>query len=576
MQVEEAAPTGPAEPEVETPDGGRAASTVPLFVLMAVTAFVATVVAVLASLVRNHGHLVYVLDDPAIHMSMAKQLALHGTWGVTTGVYESASSSPAWTLVLAVLTRVVPFALNVLPLLLNMAAAAWLLWLFASEQGFLARVRRNWVGVVLILFTTVFALYIPALAMIGMEHTLHAAIVVEILVVLHRLERRELTVRNTWPLLALFFAGTAVRYETAFLAVGCVVAILVATALGRERDDTPPRWNAVSSVRTSALIAIASGLPIVVYGFVNRAMGQSFLPNSIVAKSVADQHVSLAPDLVGLLQEIQHQPLISLFLVVAFAYAVASIVGPMRPTFTMAAAYVVLVLLHAAYGQFGFYGRYEEYLIIAGLFITLRISSELVPPRLDTAAALVMALVMAALFTVQIGLVVDVPLASNNTYKQRYQMARFFEKYYAGRTVATGELGYVSLFHKGGLLDLLGLGSHQVTALLRQRNGRLTTADNARFVDDAHVVAIGMYPETTLFHTPRSWYFVAEWRLDEKNVSGFDKRLEFYAPNPRLGQELDRNLRAFQPELPTGVTVTYRNDLLRRFLQGLAKNKAGQ
>jgi len=44
-----------------------------------------TIVAVLliASLRRTSGHLVYALDDPYIHMAMAKNFSQHGVWGVT-------------------------------------------------------------------------------------------------------------------------------------------------------------------------------------------------------------------------------------------------------------------------------------------------------------------------------------------------------------------------------------------------------------------------------------------------------------------------------------------------------------
>ena len=81
-------------------------------------------------------HLVYVIDDPAIHMSMARQLTEHGTWGVSSGVYEAASSSPLWTLALAGISWVVPSSLNVLPLLLNALAGLAIVWVFASYQIF--------------------------------------------------------------------------------------------------------------------------------------------------------------------------------------------------------------------------------------------------------------------------------------------------------------------------------------------------------------------------------------------------------------------------------------------------------
>src|SRR6266851_2122500 len=48
------------------------------------------------SLARTQWHLVYPLDDAYIHMAIAKNLAQHGVWGVTSHEFTSCSSSPLW------------------------------------------------------------------------------------------------------------------------------------------------------------------------------------------------------------------------------------------------------------------------------------------------------------------------------------------------------------------------------------------------------------------------------------------------------------------------------------------------
>src|ERR1700736_3790681 len=73
-----------------------------------------------ALLFLNHGRFAYLLDDAYIHLAMARDLVVHGTWGIAPGVYESASSSPLWTLALAAVMLVArplavwaPLAMNV-------------------------------------------------------------------------------------------------------------------------------------------------------------------------------------------------------------------------------------------------------------------------------------------------------------------------------------------------------------------------------------------------------------------------------------------------------------------------------
>lgn len=61
---------------------------------------------VLASYEANDRNLVYTLDDPYIHMAIAKNLANHGVFGVTRYEFSSATSSPLWTLLLSATYKV--------------------------------------------------------------------------------------------------------------------------------------------------------------------------------------------------------------------------------------------------------------------------------------------------------------------------------------------------------------------------------------------------------------------------------------------------------------------------------------
>lgn len=91
-------------------------------------AWVATLVTSAASLTgllwRTGGTFVYVIDDPAIHLTMARRLAFDGTWGVVPGEFQSASSSPLWVVLLAPGQRLLGGRIGeVAPLVLALVAA---------------------------------------------------------------------------------------------------------------------------------------------------------------------------------------------------------------------------------------------------------------------------------------------------------------------------------------------------------------------------------------------------------------------------------------------------------------------
>ena len=536
------------------------------FLVASGAALLALAVLLVVSLVKNDGHLVYVLDDAGIHLSIARQLAENGTWGVTNGVYVSASSSPAWTLALAGLMIVSPVSDHVWPLVLNVAAAIWILWLFAANQTVIrprGRAIPGWIAAILL---PIFILFIPAMAMVGMEHLLHAALVVQILVLVWKLEDRRLELRTIAPLIGVVFIAGAVRFETSFVVLGIILAVGVRRIPRFASEATARNWSSRGAAVLALLVGVASALPLVLYGIVNRAFGAEFLPNSIAAKKAINDRGLLRPFSVVFSELFSDAVLTGLVLAV-LAYVVFAMFGGPRRALLIGIAFLVATFAHGVYGDMRYYERYQTYLVVAGAFIVLIILGEIVALEWRNAAVTVLALAMAATATpVKIPLALDVPLATSNTYRQRYQLGRFFGEHYDGQTVATGELGYVTYFHDGGIVDFLGLGSPDVTAAIRAQNP-LSSAYVEKLVLEKDVAAIGIYPATLALSVPKSWYLAGEWHLDERRVSAFGNVIDFYAPTDELGRELDAKLHEFAPSLPSNVTYLDRRDLLRRYLE---------
>jgi hypothetical protein len=206
---------------------------------------------------------VYALDDPYIHLTLARNLATTGVLGLNPGEWSSASSSPAWTLLLAGVDRLVGDRVGA-PLALNLLICAGLAWWIV---GFLEAL--GYPPALVLVLGGAFVLLVPLvpLAFSGMEHLLHLAVVVALVVTTAAaVEGRGPAV---WPLL-LAAAATAVRYESLFLLAGLGLLLLFRRRTGL----------AVGLVAAGAAVAL-------ILGAVNIAHGESLLPNTLLVKALS-------------------------------------------------------------------------------------------------------------------------------------------------------------------------------------------------------------------------------------------------------------------------------------------------
>jgi hypothetical protein len=65
-----------------------------------------TLTLLIASYRQAEGHFIYALDDTYIGMMIAKNLAMHGVWGVSPYEFSSSTSTPLFVLLLSVVYRV--------------------------------------------------------------------------------------------------------------------------------------------------------------------------------------------------------------------------------------------------------------------------------------------------------------------------------------------------------------------------------------------------------------------------------------------------------------------------------------
>ncbi len=476
------------------------------------------------------GHLAYVLDDAAIHLSIADRLAHDGTWGVVAGEFQSASSSPLWTvLVAAALLIAGPLAAWV-PLLLNVAAGVGAVWILAQSQTVVrpARSRRADAVATVVLVTLV--LFLPGLAVVGMEHTLHVALVLAAVLGVHRwaLGRPGARPAVTYAVVVL---AALTRFETAFLVVGLAAALL---AVDRR-----------AHLRRAAGLVAAAAVPIAAFGVVNRAMGGGWLPNSILAKGQGtglSQSDGTGPvDIAGRLTQ---DPVLAVLFGVAVAYLVLR--GLRSPAAVPAVALAVAAPLHAALADVGWYERYQAYLIAVGVYMVLAILAE-VPASLRGRAVAAVAVLGVLLCVTKANLLVEAPIAADDMYRQQYQAGRFLDRYYDGEPVATDQLGYISYFHDGPLTDFAGLGDY---AVLEEPGDRPFREVWPELAAERGFRVVVLYDKAAAFNVPRGWVRAGEWRIDSEPLSGVSRTLQFFATVPDEVAPLQDHLRDFEDDLP--------------------------
>jgi hypothetical protein len=518
---------------------------------------VTTAVLLISSVAKNQGHLVYALDDAYIHMAIAKNVALHGVWGVTRYGFSSCSSSLLWTLVLSA-TYVIVAVSELAPLILNVVFATALVWLVHTllrKRGFPAGFRC------VVLLSIVFLTPLPALIFSGMEHILHTLVTVSFVYLsAEALSREELRKGNALSfgealLLLLSPLVIMVRYEGMFLVV--VVCILF---LARKRF----------------LLSLGLGglgiLPVTIYGLISVSKGWLFLPNSVLLKGNMPSLFSIkALTLVDYSrnQQVIKDPQILILILAASILFLLHYEREKRiwkSPMIMNIIFIATTLLHIQFARTGYFFRYEAYLIALGIVVialslgeyvpgsfSIKIDRFLVPRYLAIAGIVFLAYPFALSPFLWRG--VDslrrIPQATANIYEQQYQMGLFLSEYYQGATVAAHDIGAINFLADIKCVDLAGLGSMEVAAAKRE-SGYFSQEIFESARNKAKIAIVYDEILERYVRIPPEWIQVGRWAVTD-NVALGHHVVSFYAVDPTEKDRLAANLQDFSSHMPKSV-----------------------
>ncbi|PWE30847.1 hypothetical protein C4N9_03570 [Pararhodobacter marinus] len=472
---------------------------------------------------RTGGALFYTLDDPYIHLALAEEI-LRGNYGINPGEVASPSSSMLYALALAPLLALGLGTLS--PLVLSVAGQGVAIWLLAGALAPPLALRRA----VALVAGPLLALAINAmgLPLTGMEHPLHVAVSVAILL---GLARAATGPAPGWLLVAILLAP-ALRFEGYAQALAAVAAL------------------SFLDHRRMALLALAGLVALsLAYGLAMQALGLPLLPSSVMVKSAAsaaalgaDGRSALIAVIVNAIRGAQ-TPQGALMILAGLVLLALVVWRPDRVSRAVVWPLLAALAAHFLVGRFGWFARYEVYAVA----LTLTGLGLIVPRHLPGAVLL---LPLAAYGWTYLPTLQQTPAAALSVYQQQYQMHRFATAFFP-HPVAVNDIGWVAYDNEGPVLDLWGLGSEEARQLTAAQ-GR--TVGTLRQLSDGRADYAMVYDIAFEGAIPPEWCRIAT--LTTSRVIAASDSVSFYLIDRDLEAAMRDALTAFAPTLPAGAALS--------------------
>ncbi|MEP6747133.1 MAG: hypothetical protein ABJB86_05390 [Bacteroidota bacterium] len=500
--------------------------------------FVAAIVAVLeyVAIKKTGGHFCYPLDDTFIHMAVAKNLVLHGNWGITPSGFVSTSSSPLFTIVLSIFFKL--FSINIImPFIISCAGT--ILMLIAMQQELNRYSSLTSFNKVVCVVITMLTGAIPALTLLGMEHTLQIAFTLffvhSIAGVLTADTKNAIWQAALWAALM-----TATRYENASFIIAAFALLA---------------WQ--KSLKYAIIISFAGMLPLLLFGIYSKLHGGYFIPNSILIKGNQNFKYFLN----GGTTILQATGSISGIVVVAMIIALIKLQSnKLDRDFWILSMLIIAGLMHAVFASFGWFYRYEAYLIVLGSLHLAKIGlqwlqeNKLAGVKKQIIPVGMLLIIFYSLPVRGLNSFRNSIRAIYNIYEQQYQMGLFLKQYYKEQTVAANDVGAISYFADLNTIDMWGLGNNEVAQARKQ--GYWTNDFLRKLVAGKHTRVAVMYDSWFDKDLTNQWIKVATWQMPYNYICG-DIYVTFYGINQSEATLLKTNLSSFAPQLPGDIQVEY-------------------
>ncbi len=489
-------------------------------------------------------------------MAMAKNLVNDSVWGVSKYNFSSSSSSILWVLILSLLYYIAGISIY-LPFILNVIFSFIILLIISLYF------KKLCISEYLLFFLLAAVIFITpfiTVIFIGMEHGLHILLsVLFIFLSIEYIIDPERNQKNQKYLIMLSFLLVSVRYESVFLIFAAGILLILK---GR--------------FKTAFLIFISAALPVIIYGIISISEGWYFIPNSILLKG---RKISSAGDIFKLVNFIPTLTKIYYYsdVLIMFSIAVCMIILQFNKVWRISLRcryfliiFVITVFLHAHFADFGWYYRYEAYLITIGLITLCLCGYEYFmnffiyeKEKRNLLLKYLFLILIIVFFLMEyryrsFDAITSLPNVSRNLYEQHYQVGTFLNKYYSGQAAAINDIGLPNYLADIKCLDLWGLGSIEPAKLKRENNYNAKTLNKWIFSKDVKIAAVYKswfkYGQIISDGIPENWFWAGDWIIDDAIVINSNK-VSFYAFSRNGRDRLITQLKEFESVMPGGIYV---------------------
>jgi hypothetical protein len=295
---------------------------------------------------------------------------------------------------------------------------------------------------------------------------------------------------------------------------------------------------------------------VVLYGFFFYLIGGFPIPNSVLIKA----RNNVTPILDGTSVFAFSGSLGSLMIVsIVVVYDMLK-KNVFDRNFYILTIFIIASFLHSLFADFGWFFRYETYLLTFGVFRLLILLFEKFQwEKLRQKPVLIIGafflLICSNLGFRTVSALYKTPGAIHNIYDQQYQMAHFIRQYYNHQTIAANDVGAMSYFGNIKIYDLWGLANNEVTKarLHKYWNSSFLQSKVAKNKIKVVIIYDGWFDK----HIGDKWLKVATWKLPYNVICGSDT-VTFYATSAIDAFKLKNNLTQYQQhQLPKENKVQY-------------------